>query len=165
MKSQIHKHQNQKTKIVCKRLVLIASFVIYCFTNTVFGQDIPQNQVPSVTVNSFQQTFPKAFDVEWKLDGENYKVEFEVGLYGTDHEVWYDKAGKLVRHEEDISKDDLPQKISNKISTDFVGYSVDDVEKITEGDKTIYKLELKSLTEEWKVAFDSEGNILSKVAD
>lgn len=148
-----------------KRAFLIGSFALALFANTAFGQDIPQSQVPSVIVNNFQQTFPKAYDIEWELDGENYKVEFETGLLGTDHDVWYDKTGKLVRHKEEISKSDLPQKVLAKINSDFSGYRVDDVKKITEGKKTTYTLELKTFSEEWKVAFDSEGNILSKVAD
>lgn len=148
-----------------KKTILIVSFAFTCFANTAFGQDIPQSQVPSVIVNNFQQTFPKVFDVEWELKGDNYKVEFETGLLGTDHEAWYDKVGKLVRHKEEISKNDLPQKVLAKISSDFSGYRTDDIEKITEGDKVIYKLELKSFTEEWKVAFDSEGNVINKVAD
>lgn len=148
-----------------KKVILISAFAFTYFSNTASGQDIPQSQIPSVIVNNFQQSFPKAFDVEWELKGETYKVEFETGLLGTDHEVWYDKTGKLVRHKEDISKSDLPQKVLAKISSDFSGYRTDDIEKITEGDKTIYKLELKSWSEEWKVAFDSEGNVLSKVAD
>lgn len=148
-----------------KRAFLIGSFALALFANTAFGQDIPQSQVPSVIVNNFQQTFPKAYDIEWELDGENYKVEFETGLLGTDHDVWYDKTGKLVRHKEEISKSDLPQKVLAKINSDFSGYRVDDVKKITEGKKTTYTLELKTFSEEWKVAFDNEGNILSKVAD
>lgn len=148
-----------------KRAFLIGSFALALFANTSSAQDLQQSQVPSLVVNSFQKSFPKAFDVEWKLNGENYKVEFEIGLLSTDHNVWYDKTGKLIRHKEEISKNDLPQKVLAKINRDFNGYSVDDVKKITEGDKVTYELELKTLTEEWKVAFDSEGNVLSKVAD
>lgn len=148
-----------------KKIILIVSFAFTCFANTAFGQDIPQSQVPSVIVNNFQQTFPKAFDVEWELKGETYKVEFETGLLGTDHKVWYDKTGKLVRHKEDISKSDLPQKVLAKINSDYRSYFVSDVKKITEGSKVTYTLELKTFTEEWKVAFDTEGNVLSKVAD
>ncbi len=148
-----------------KRSFLIGAFALQLFASTAFGQDIPQSQVPSVVVNSFQQKFPKAFDVEWELDGENYKVEFETGLLGTDHDAWYDKTGKLIRHKKKISKSDLPQKVLAKINSDFSGYRVDDVKKITEGNKVTYTLELKTFTEEWKVAFDSEGNVLSKVAD
>ncbi len=165
MKSKIHKHPLQTPNAVCKKVILIASFVFACLANTAFGQDIPQNRVPSLIVNKFQQSFPKASDVEWELDGENYKVEFETGLLGTDHNVWYDKTGKLVRHKEEISQSDLPQKVLVKINSDFSSYRIDDVKKITEGSKVTYTLELKNFTEEWKVAFDSEGTVLSIVAD
>lgn len=148
-----------------KRIALIASFAFTCFATTVFGQDIPQSQVPSVIVNNFQQTFPKANDIEWALDGEQYKVEFETGLPGIDHDVWFDKTGKVTRHKEEISKSDLPKKVLEKINGEYSSYRVDDVKKISEGDKATYTLELKKLTEEWKVAFDSEGNVLSKLAD
>ncbi|MGG7035898.1 MAG: PepSY-like domain-containing protein [Flavobacterium sp.] len=146
-----------------KRIFLIGVFA--CFVNTVSAQDIPQSQVPSLVVNNFQQSFPKAFDVEWELKGNLYKAEFETGLLGTDHDVWYDKTGKLVRHRQEISKSDLPQKVLAKISSNFKNYRVEDVKKISEGNKITYTLELKSFSEEWKVAFDSEGTVLSKVAD
>lgn len=148
-----------------KKIILITSFAFTCFANATFGQDVPQSQVPSLVVNNFQQSFPKAFDVEWELNGVNYKVEFETGLVRTDHEMWYDKTGKLLRHKEEISQSDLPQKVVTKINSEFSGYSVDDMKRITEGNKATYTLELKSFTEEWKVVFDADGNVLSKIAD
>lgn len=148
-----------------KRIIIIATLAFASFTCTAFGQDIMQSQVPSLIANSFQQTFPKAFDVEWEMDGENYKVEFETGLLRLDHEVWYDKTGKILRHKEEISQSDLPAKVMTKLNGEFNAYSVDDVKRITEGTKVIYTLELNSFTEEWKVIFDPEGNVLSKIAD
>lgn len=148
-----------------RNTILITSLALFCFANTIFGQDIPQSQVPSIVLNNFQQSFPKAFDVEWKLKGEQYKVEFETGLLGADHEAWYDKLGKLVRYKEEISKSNLPQKVLAKINGDFSAYRVEDVKKITEDNKETYTLELKTFTEEWKVVFDSAGNVLSKIAD
>ncbi len=147
-----------------KKTILIVSATIISFATIAFGQDILQSHVPSVIVNNFHQIYPKAHDVEWELDAERYKVEFKTG-YGTDHEIWFDKTGKQIRHKEEISKSSLPKKVLDKISINFGNYRVDDVEKITESDQTIYKLELKSFTEEWKVVFDNEGNVLSKVAD
>lgn len=148
-----------------KKALLIGSLAMLALVNTSFGQDIMQSQVPSLVVNNFQQSFLKASDIEWEMDGELYKVEFETGLLGSDHSAWYDKTGKLTKHKEEISKSDLPQKVLAKISADFNSYSVDDVKKITEGAKVYYKLELDSFTEDWKVAFDAEGNVLSKIAD
>lgn len=148
-----------------KKIFLMGSLVLALFANTASAQDLHQSQVPSLVLNSFQKAFPKATDVEWELDGQNYKAEFETGLLGTDHDVWYSKTGTLIRHKEEISKNKLPQKVLAKINRDFNGYRADDVKKITEGGKTTYTLELKSFTKEWKVALDSEGTLLSKVAD
>lgn len=148
-----------------KTSFLIGAFAFLLFASTAHGKDLPKSQVPSLVINSFQQAFPKAFDIDWELDGELYKVDFEIGLLGTDHDVWYDKAGKLVRHKEEISKNDLPQKVLAKIKSDFSGYRIDDVKKITEGSVTSYTLELKRFTKEWKMAFDADGNILSQIAD
>src|SRR5690606_29211703 len=94
-----------------KKAFLIGSVVLAAFSTTTTAQDIPQSQVPSLVVNSFQKTFPKTFDAEWELQGELYEVEFETGLLGTDHHAWYDKTGKLVKHKEEISKGRLPKKL------------------------------------------------------
>lgn len=148
-----------------KTLILIASASLLLTANAAFAQDIPVSQVPSVVSNKFQQTFPKASDVEWELEGEKYKVEFETGIPSYDHDVWFDQSGKIIRHKEEISKKELPEKVQAKIRSDFDGYRVDDATKIVDDGKTSYTLELKSAAEEWKVAFDADGNVLSKVAD
>lgn len=130
-----------------------------------FGQDIPQSEVPSLVVNRFQQDYPEAKDIDWEFEDGQYEVEFEIGWKGKDHEIWYDETGEILRHKEDISKGDLPTKVTKKLNADFKKYRIKDVKRIVEGDKTIYKLEAKSFTEEWELTIDNEGNIINKVAD
>lgn len=135
------------------------------FFNTVFAQDINQSQVPSIVVNNFQQKFSKAYDIEWEKEVAYYKVEFELGANGRDHEVWYDAKGNMVKHKEKISKSELPKSVHAKIGSEFNGYRVDDTKKITEGSNVVYSVELKSSSSEWKVVFDKDGNIISKLPD
>ncbi|MBL7713440.1 MAG: PepSY-like domain-containing protein [Chitinophagaceae bacterium] len=146
-----------------KKIILAA--LLLKLTDRVSAQDIAQNELPSLVRNSFQKTFPKASDVEWETEGGLYKVEFETGLFGTDHHAWFDGAGKLVRHKEEIGKSDLPAAVRSKLDKAFSGYRVDDIDKISTGTKVTYTMELKRFTEEWKVAFDAAGNMLSKIAD
>lgn len=148
-----------------KSIFLTTALTIFSLTNKVVAQEMPQNQVPSVIVNNFQKQFPKAFDVEWELKGNLYQVEYEIGALGADHESWYNQTGKLVQHKEEISKKDLPQKVLSSIDKSFSLYRIDDVKKITETNNVTYTLELKSFTEEWKVAYDNNGKLLSKIAD
>lgn len=129
------------------------------------AQDIPQSQVPSVIVNKFNKQFPKATDVEWEMDGSLYNVEFEIG-WNIDHEVWYNAEGKVVRHKEDITKRELPKAVIDRIKTDFKGYSIDDLERISDNGKVVYKMELDALTlQDFDVVIDPEGQVLSKIAD
>jgi len=129
------------------------------------AQDLTPAQVPAAVMASFNKEFPKAMDVEWDLKGTQYKVEFETGLLGTDHEAWYDANGKQLKHKEEISVSDLPAAVSAAIARDFDGYRTDDVERITQDGTTSYTLELKKLNEEWEVAYDAKGMQLEKRQD
>ncbi len=133
--------------------------------STLQAQDIPQNQVPSVIVNEFNKEFSKATDIEWEMDGNLYNVDFEIG-WNIDHEVWYNTEGKIVKHKKDISKKELPKTVKNRLEKSFKGYTIDDLEQITDNKETVYKMELKSLTKtDWDIVIDASCNVLSKIAD
>jgi hypothetical protein len=117
-------------------------------------------------MQAFTKDFPNAMDVEWKLSGTQYKVEFETGLFFVDHEVWYDASGRMLRHEEEISASDLPAAVVTAINTEFPGYRVDDVERITMDGAVSYVVELKMKGyQEWKAAFDPQGKLIDKRPD
>lgn len=146
-----------------KKILIIAAVIGITFTSQ--AQDILQSQIPAVILNQFNSQFPKATDVEWEMDGSNYTVEFELN-WNIDHEVWYNTEGKIVKHKEDISSSDLPKVVNERIQTDFSGYSIDDVERITDNGVVVYKMELNHLMQQdWDVVIDASGNVLSKMAD
>lgn len=133
---------------------------------TVHAQELPATQVPAPVQSTFTKAFPNAMDVEWKLSGTQYKVEFETGLFFTDHEAWYDASGKLLRHEEEISASELPAAVTTAINAEFPGYRVDDTERITIEDAVSYVVELKMKGhQEWKAAYDANGKQIEKRAD
>ncbi|MCD0479317.1 PepSY-like domain-containing protein [Chryseobacterium sp. M5] len=147
-----------------KNLILTISILGLSITN-ISAQDIRQSEVPSVILNHFQKSFPKAADIDWEIKGNYYEVEFETGFLGDDHKILYSRDGKLVRHEEEISKSNLPKTVLASIKRSFNGYRTDDIKKITEGGKVIYNVELKNYSQEWKVVFDAQGRILQKKED
>lgn len=121
---------------------------------------------PEAVTTAFNKAFPNAMDVEWKQRGTQYKVEFETGVFFTDHEAWYDATGKLLRHEEEISVSDLPAAVTTAVRTEFPGYTIDDAERITvDGVGTyVVELELKGQPD-WKVAYDAAGKQVQKTQD
>lgn len=148
-----------------KSIFLTTALTVFSLTNKAMAQEMSQSNVPSVIVNNFQKQFPKAFDVEWELKGNLYQVEYEIGILGADHEAWYNQTGKLIKHKEEISKKDFPKKVVKSIDKSFSQYRISDVKKITESNNVAYTLELKSFSEEWKVTFDKDGTILSKISE
>lgn len=130
------------------------------------AQNLHPDQVPAPVKSAFAKAFPAAMDVEWDLKGTHYKVEFETGLFFTDHEAWYDAAGNMLRHEEEISASDLPAAVTTAINSEFPGYIVDDTERITVEGVLSYVVELESKGQaDWKVAYDANGKQLQKRQD
>lgn len=146
-----------------KQITLLATALTLISTAT-FAQDLHPSEVPSLVANSFQKEFPKASDIEWELDGENYNVDFEIG-WGTDHEIWYDAAGNMIKHEEEITKGELPNEVTSIIKLDFKDLRIDGAKKITEGELVTYEVELENFTEEWIVFFSTTGKVLHKIND
>jgi len=127
------------------------------------AQDLQPSQVPAPVLSAFTMAFPNAMDVDWDLKGTQYKVEFETGLLFTDHEAWYDGSGKLLRHEEETSASDLPAGVASTSATEFPGYRMDDVDRITIDGTVSYVVELKQKGQpKWKVAYDSSGKQLQR---
>lgn len=123
------------------------------------AQDIPQNEVPSVVLNAFQARYPNATDVEWEKKGEFYHVEYDLGR--TDHEVWLDASGKLVKHEEDIPKAQLPDAVKQTVSSQFGKYRIDDTDKIEKDGRTYYKIGLEGSMGDRTIFTDAAGKVIA----
>ncbi|MDF4201392.1 PepSY-like domain-containing protein [Maribacter sp. SA7] len=145
-----------------KSIVTLALSVLGVFT--VFAQDINPNYVPTNLRESFELHYPKASNVEWELDGQSYKVEFDNNRL--EHEIWYAMDGKATRAEHEITAADLPQAITSIIASNYAGYKVDSVEKTTVNGSTTYDVELdKGWNDEMDVVFNESGKVLSEMID
>lgn len=151
----------QTNRLIMRKTILITALLLW--TAASFAQDVAPSEVPSVILNSLKEKFPKAEDVEWEIEGDLYNVEFDIGR--TDHELWFDRTGKITKHEEDIRQSDLPAPIAETIKRDFGKYRVSDVKRVQSENTTVYRLELESTLEEWKVTFAADGKVLEKRED
>ena len=138
-------------------LLVAAGFLGSC------AQQVSQGSVPSVVLNTFLTSYPKATDVEWKLKGTVYHVEFEIGK--TDHEAWYDASAKLLKHKEEIKIAELPAAVFNTVKQDVPGYQPDDADKIEEGGKVFYVIELDGAPNDRILHVTPEGKVLENRVD
>lgn len=144
-------------KTILSTLILIASL-----STEAVSQDISEKEVPSSILSVFQNKYPNAGETRWEQKDDAYKAEFEVG--SREHDLWIDKNGKITKHKEDFPKSELPQAITQKIKTDFKDYKIDDADKIEEGGKVLYEIDLQG-KDERKVFFTADGNIQENVVD
>lgn len=142
-----------------KKMFLIVMTLGIC--NLGFSQKIQKNQIPSVILNQFNSQFPKATDIEWKMVGEFYKVEFETSR-DVDHDVWYNVEGKMVKHKEELSARNLPTPIKEYVKKHYSGYKIDDVDKITEGKTITYKVEVEKYDREINLYFNENGTLIQQ---
>jgi len=145
-----------------KKLQLLA--IAICTTAAVYAQDLRIEEVPNNLKEKFNKEYAQATDVEWEMDGENYKVEFDLGRM--DNKVWYSKSGKVIRMEKELSEKELPLAIASSIKSKYAGYKIDDIKMTKAVSELTYKVELKKgLFEERKVVFDESGNVISDMLD
>ncbi len=133
-------------------------------TAGVSAQDLNSNDVPSDLRTTFEQAYPKATDVEWEMEGDNYKVEFEINR--EDHEIWYPADENTAKTEKEISENDLPQAVVSAISSTYAGYKIDSIEMTEENGSATYEVEMeKGWNDEKQVVFNAEGKVLNERED
>lgn len=127
------------------------------FASVLLAQDIPQSDVPSVVLNVFQSKYPNATKPDWEIEGELYKVDFEIGK--REHDLWIDKSGNIKKHKEDFPKSKLPAAISEKLKSEFSAYTIDDVDKFEQDGKVLYRVELEGSSGDREVWFSTDGKV------
>ena len=122
------------------------------------SQDIPNSKVPSVVLNTVQAKFGSANKIEWEKKNNLYEAEFKKD--SIDYVVYINPSGKLVMYKMDIKENELPAAVSMTISTEYVGYKIDDAEKIEKDGITYYQVELEGKgKEDLKLNFSADGKL------
>lgn len=122
----------------------------------VIAQDIAQKDVPSVVLNTFQQQFAKADEVEWEKENGQYVVEFELGK--TDHKAWLDATGKLLMHGPAIPEKELPDAVKAAIQRDYATYDLDDVYRIEDNSAAHFAVEMEKGKDEMTIVYRADGS-------
>ncbi|WP_194852302.1 PepSY-like domain-containing protein [Nonlabens antarcticus] len=137
------------------KIAVIAMFA----TAAVTAQDLRADQVPSDLNNSFQKEFPQATDIEWEMNAETYKVEFDMGRM--DHEIWYSKDGKKIKTEMEITEAELPASIAATLKKNYNSYNIEEVEVTEENGTKTYEIELeKWFSDDIKLIMSEKGIVI-----
>jgi len=126
------------------------------------AQDVPQKNVPAAVKTAFSKAYPKATDVDWKMEGANYKADFE--LAKVDHKATYAANGKTISFEKDIPHTQLPAAIAKSIKARYPQGRIDDADWINTGGKITYKIDIEG-TPDVNVWYTADGKFIKEIAD
>jgi hypothetical protein len=79
-----------------KKMMILAAALFAMAT--VSCEKYEDGRPPQVVINSFNDMYPGAFDIEWEWDGRYWEVSYETGTRpnGTEHEARFDNDGNLI---------------------------------------------------------------------
>ena len=127
------------------------------------SQDIPNSKVPSVVLNTVQAKFGSANNIEWEKKNDLYEAEFKKD--SIEYAVYIDLAGKLVMYKIDIKENELPAAVSSIVHTEYVGYKIDDAEKIEKDGVTYYEVKLEGKRKkDLKLNFSADGKLAPEMS-
>lgn len=135
--------------------------------------------VPATARTSFETKYPNASNVKWNrykpdadrstleasdwrynLDTSDYEVSFNWN--GEDYYAWYND-GEWIRASspmKDHSK--LPAAVNTAIRNQFAGYTIVEVDKEHDKDRTTYEVDMEKGEDKMKVHFDENGKVVKK---
>jgi len=127
-----------------------------------FKQELRESEIPASILSSIQGQFA-SFDLD---DAERTEERGQITIYvdgevnDKDHSFWYDDKGKLLKHNQDLRNSEIPLPVMTAISSLYAGYEIRDADKIEEGGKIIFDMELKKSRERVNVKFSPSGKVL-----
>lgn len=147
-------------KLIALSIALIISASIFaennCNLNTETQVVASLDSTTPKTI--FAKDHPKAKEVEWSQEGENWEVAFEEK--GIDMEILYDAEGNILASETEIKMSAAPASVVAYVKKNYAGYQVQElVKKDTKGVVT-FEVELKKKSEEIDLIFDEAGNFV-----
>ena len=118
-------------------IIFAAQFIfIACDNDT----DLVPNEVPESVMKAFNSMFTVS-QVQWEKEGNQYKAEFWQN--GKEVEAWFQKDGTWSRTEHDMNPTELPEPVSNYVSSNYPDYVIDDADYVETPASTYYELELE----------------------
>lgn len=135
----------------------IIMMVILMASLASFAQKTKEQNVPQVIKNAFLQKFPKAKEVKWDKEGNNFEASFD--LNDVDNSVLFNKEGKIVETEIEIKVNQLPKNAIQYLNNNYKNQKVKEAAKIvTEKGTTIFEAEIKGKD----LFFDENGNLINR---
>ena len=139
-------------------VVTVLFFVSACSIN--LAQKVKPENVPTSVMSAFKSKFPNVTKVKWSLENANeYEAEFK--LDGKGKSANFDKDGKWLETETEISRSELPKVVIDAIAKQYPGYKIEEVELAETNDiPSFYSVNIELKDKEYDIEIKSNGEII-----
>ena len=137
-----------------KRLVITLTIALSFISFSSFANDVDVNPA---ALQSFNQSFKNATEVNWSVSNTYYKANFALdGQYVT---AYYDVEGKMIAITRNISSFQLPITLQTNLKKNYQDFWISDLFEVTNEEGTSYyvtvenadtKIILKSNSQSWE---------------
>lgn len=122
-----------------------------------FGAFAQNKVVPTKVSDSFKKLYPKATEVKWDKEGNDFEANFKNGE--TEMSVVLGNDGELLETETTIEISQLPDGIDKYVADNFEGYKIIDAAKIVKANREeLFEVEVSNGKNQKDLYFDSNGN-------
>jgi hypothetical protein len=150
----------------CKRAlsVLTDILIFVAMVSIAQAQDkkIDVKDLPKAVSAAFQKTYPKATIVGTAMEVENGKTMYEVESKdgGVNRDLLYTDKGEVFEIEESVTSESLPADMKVTLEKQFTKFKLVKGEKVTQGAKVEYDLQVKSAQKRYNVVLDNNARIV-----
>lgn len=120
---------------------IVGLFILLFFAKNTFSQNINQNNVPAVIVNTFKLKYPNATDVKWKKDNKKYEINYRVN--SKSHKLKLDYKGNIIEHLQDLYVSEIPKAVLETIKSKVPYYDIRDADIKERGNRITYEINFK----------------------
>ncbi len=130
---------------------LLIAMLLVSFT--VFAQQV---NIPKTVKESFSKLYPKAIEVKWDKENQDYEASFK--LNGKDMSVILDKDGKVIETETAIEISQLPKGVEKYVMDYYKGFKITGAAKIIKSNgEELFEAEVTKGKEKKDLFFDKNG--------
>jgi hypothetical protein len=137
--------------------------IAFIFLLSACEQKIRTEDVPEKVKSKFETLYPAPENVQWNKEIKNYKAYFTNS--GNNMAVLFDKKGHVKETEMEINEKELPETVKKTINSQYPDARLISFSRVDSPDLREYKVKMHIKTEDYKVFFSQDGELIKQVLD
>jgi len=143
-----------------RKLVFMSLIALFFITGCA-QKNVNKAEIPSVVMNAFNAEFDNPENSEWKKEGKDFEVEFDIA--NVEHKALLDSTGKLLKYKKDITRADLPEVVVSILENDYSDKNFDDFELLNINGEEYYQIEIDETLRDKNIVFTAAGKMTSDI--